>query len=214
MHRGILDNTTVEALGRAARPRSSNDPAHDWLHVLRVEKTAAHLARAAGADETICRAASLLHELVNLPKQHPDSARSGELCAEEALRVMLACGVDDVAAGRVATCIRVHAWSAGLAPPDLESAVLQDADRLDAIGAIGIARCFATCQAMGRPFYAAEDPFCETRAPDDRAFGVDHFVTKLLRIGDRLHTAAARSMARERIAFLHAFLAQLRREIE
>jgi uncharacterized protein len=214
MPRRALDDTTVEALRCVARSRSSIDPAHDWLHVLRVEKTAAHLARIEGADETLCRAASLLHELVNLPKHHPDSARSGELCAEEALRVMQACGVDDVAAGRVATCIRVHAWSAGLTPPDLESAILQDADRLDAIGAIGIARCFATCQAMGRPFYATEDPFCETRAPDDRAFGVDHFVTKLLQIGERLHTRSARSMARDRTAFLHAFLAQLRREIE
>jgi uncharacterized protein len=91
--------------------------------------------------------------------------------------------------------------------------VLQDADRLDAIGAIGIARCLATCADMKRPFYAPDDPFCATRAPDDKQWGVDHFYRKLLRIGDGLHTATARALAGERAAFMRAFLEQLAREI-
>ena len=99
-------------------------------------------------------------------------------------------------------------------PKTLEAKVLQDADRLDAIGAIGIARCFATSADMKRPFYAPDDPFCRTRAPDDKQWGLDHFYKKLLRIGDGLHTQAARAIAGERIAFMRAFLDQLEREVD
>ena len=95
----------------------------------------------------------------------------------------------------------------------LEAKVLQDADRLDAIGAIGIARCFATSADMKRPFYATDDPFCRTRDPDDKQWGIDHFYKKLLRIADGLHTATARAMARDRAEFMRGYLAQLEREI-
>jgi len=91
--------------------------------------------------------------------------------------------------------------------------VLQDADRLDAIGAIGVARCFATCASMGGPLYAPEDPFCDGREPDDKAWGVDHFFRKLLRIPEHLSTPTGRAMAGERVAFLRAYLEQLRREV-
>jgi HD superfamily phosphodiesterase len=82
----------------------------------------------------------------------------------------------------IATCIREHAFSRGTAPTTLEGEVLQDADRLDAIGAIGIARCMATCAEMRRPFYAPSDPFCGALEPDDKRCGIDHFYRKLLRI--------------------------------
>ena len=208
-----IDHDVMEALRKVARDRASADSAHDWLHVVRVERNAVHIAEAEGADAAVVRAAALLHELVNLPKDHPDSHRSGELCAEQALAVLRDSGLDDATSLRVAQCIRVHGWSAGLAPPDLESAVLQDADRLDAIGAIGAARCFATSQAMRRPFYAPQDPFCDAREPDDKAYAVDHFYRKLLRIPERLHTAEARRIGAERASFLRAYLEQLRREI-
>ena len=91
--------------------------------------------------------------------------------------------------------------------------ILQDADRLDAIGAIGVARCMATCAEMGRPFYHEQDPFCLERPPEDRRWGLDHFETKLLRIPQALHTARARAIAGERVAFMRGFLTQLEREI-
>ena len=110
-------------------------------------------------------------------------------------------------------CIRVHAFSRGLVPETIEGKVLQDADRLDAIGAIGIARCFATCAEMGVPFYQPDDPFCRAREPDDKRWGLDHFYRKLLRIPDGLHTATARAIAGDRIRIMEAFLAQLGREL-
>ena len=89
---------------------------------------------------------------------------------------------------------------------------MQDADRLDAIGAIGIARCFATCAEMKRPFYSPEDPFCESREPDDKQWGVDHFYKKLFKISP--HTKTAQMLAAERIDFMRTFMKQLAREID
>jgi uncharacterized protein len=90
---------------------------------------------------------------------------------------------------------------------------LQDADRLDAIGAIGIARCFATGTTMRAAFYDVSDPFCTAREPDDKRFSVDHFFRKLLRISDTLHTPTARRLAEQRTHFMRAFLDQLGAEI-
>ena len=189
------------------------DPAHDWQHVLRVSATARHLATAEGADVETVVAAALCHELFNYPKDHPDSARSGAVCAEHAATLLTDLDWPSDSISAVADCIRVHGFSAGLAAGTLEARILQDADRLDAIGAIGIARCFATCSSMGRPFYDPEDPFCTERVPDDQAWGLDHFYRKLLRIPERLHTASAKAMAAERLRFMEAFLLQLGREI-
>ncbi len=209
MDQELLDRLQAEALARAA----DADAAHDALHVRRVMANARRIAIAEGADVDVAVTAAMLHELFNHPKDHPDSSRSGEVCAEHALVLLRAHGFDDAFSERVAYCIRVHAFSSGISPETLEARVLQDADRLDAIGAIGVARCFATTATMRRPFYAADDPFCRARPPEDKLWAVDHFYKKLLRIGDGLHTATARALADERIAFLRQFLDQLEREI-
>jgi uncharacterized protein len=189
------------------------DPAHDFAHVLRVLKNASTLAEAEGAKGDICQISALLHELVNLPKDHPESHRSGELCATAAHDLLDAHGFASDVRDRVTECIRVHAFSAGLTARSLEAQILQDADRLDALGAIGIARCFATCSSMKRPFYCSEDPFALHRALDDKQYGVDHFFKKLLRIPERLNTSTARLLAEERVAFLRQYLQQLGSEI-
>ena len=198
-----------DALGRVVNA----EPAHDALHVRRVMAHARTIAAAEGADVDIVETAALLHELHNLPKDHPDSALSGERCADEAAALLRAYGYDDPFVTRVEYCIRVHSFSRGIVPETLEARVLQDADRLDAIGAIGIARCFATTAVMGRPFYAVDDPFCRERAPVDKEFAVDHFYKKLLLVGERMHTGTALRMARERTDFLRQYLQQLEREI-
>lgn len=189
-------------------------PAHDIEHVRRVTATAIRLAHAVGADLTVVTAASILHELVNLPKDHPRSAESGDLCAEAARTLLTDLGWPAPTVRAVAQCIADHAWSKGAAPASLEASVLQDADRLDAIGAIGIARCMATSGELGRRLYDPSDPFCDTRAPDDQDNALDHVFRKLLRIEDRLNTDAARALARERTAFLRHFVDTLRDELE
>jgi uncharacterized protein len=189
------------------------EPAHDALHVTRVMTNARRIAAAEGANVDVCVTAALLHELFNYPKSHPDSSRSGDVCAEHATALLGEHGWDASFTARVAYCIRVHAFSRGIMPETREAKVLQDSDRLDAIGAIGIARCFATSAEMKQPFYAPDDPFCRAREPDDKQWGIDHFYRKLLRIGDGLHTKTARAIAAERVAFMRAYLDQLEREV-
>lgn len=174
---------------------------------------ARELGAAEGADLDVLLPAALLHELFNYPKHHPDSARSGDVCAEKAREALEELQYPPARIPRITECIRDHGFSKGVVPTSLEAKLLQDADRLDAIGAIGIARCFATCTTMQTPFYSVDDPFCRAREPDDRRWGVDHFYRKLLRIPATLHTEAARRMAAPRIAFLEEFLRQLEREI-
>ncbi len=200
-----------------ARARTqSNEPAHDFFHVERVIANARAIARGEHlrpASEAAVVTAALLHELFTLPKNHPDSAKAGDRCADDARQLLLETDAPESLSEAVASAIRDHSFSKGIVPEALESRVLQDADRLDAIGAIGLARMWATCADMKRPFYSPVDPFCTTRAPDDKLWGLDHVFKKLLAIPARLHTDTARSLAEDRVAFLRVYVDQLRSEL-
>ena len=210
----LLDMARLRRLEAvAAQHTREADPAHDFLHVQRVMALTSRIAAAEGADLAVTMLAALLHELFNYPKDHPQSHLSGEVCAQKAVSVLRREGLPPEFCERVAYCIRVHSFSRGIVPETLEARVLQDADRLDALGAIGIARCFATGSSMRRPFYAPEDPFCHQREPDDKQWSLDHFYKKLLKLPSTLHTATARQMAGERAIFLQDFLGQLEKEL-
>lgn len=202
----------LAGLAAQAMPADA-DPAHDFLHVRRVAALARGIAEAEGADVVVAVGAALLHELVNLPKDHPDSRRSGDLCAEAAAELLREEGVEAQRSAEICACIRDHAFSKGVTPSSLAARVVQDADRLDAIGAVGVARLFATCTAMRTPFYCEDDPLCRTREPDDRRYGLDHFFRKLLRIPAGLHTASARALAGPRARLMDEFLARFEREL-
>ena len=109
--------------------------------------------------------------------------------------------------------IEAHSFSAAIQPRTIEAKVVQDADRLEAIGAVGLARCLMLSGAMARPLYVESDPFCENRAADDRLSAVDHFFTKLIKIETMMQTESGRVEARLRTPFLQSFLNELRREI-
>lgn len=194
----------------------AREPAHDLLHVRRVVANVILLSRAEGvsaSDEAVAATAALLHEVFTLPKDHPESSTAGDTCALHATAILEAAGAPKALSDGVAAAIRDHAFSKGVVPSAVASQLLQDADRLDALGAIGLARMWATCADMKRPFYATDDPFCETRAPDDKQWGLDHVKKKLLVVPEKLHTRAARELAKPRVAYLRAFLAQLEAEI-
>jgi uncharacterized protein len=210
-----IDDALWARLTQYAKAESrSAEPAHDFFHVERVVANAIAIARAEGASEAISGTAALLHELFTLPKSHPDSSRAGDICAEHAHALLGREGAPAALVPAVCAAIRDHAFSKGVVPDALESRVMQDADRLDALGAIGLARMWATCADMKRPFYSPDDPFCASRPPDDKSWGLDHVFKKLLLVPERLHLATSRAMAEDRVAFIHAFLAQLRGEIQ
>ena len=113
----------------------------------------------------------------------------------------------------VSDAIRDHSFSRGKTPNTIEGKILQDADRLDAIGAIGIARVFAVSGSEKRPFYSKDDPFCKNHIPDDSIWALDHFYKKLLKIESLMNTKSGKSEAKKRTKVLKGFLLDLKREI-
>lgn len=189
------------------------DVAHGLEHVRRVVTNAKRFAAAEGARLAIVVPAAWLHDCVTVPKDSPQRAQASRLAAEQAGRWLRAWDYPADLLADIGHAIEAHSFSAGLAPRTPEAKVVQDADRLDAIGAIGLARCLMLGGALGRPLYAAEDPFCERRAPDDRVATVDHFHTKLLKLEGTMQTASGRREARARTDYLEKFLVELKREI-
>jgi uncharacterized protein len=192
--------------------------AHDAQHVLRVLDWSLRLAPEAGADPDLAGAAALVHDLVFVPKDSADRAAGGERSAAAAPAVLAAAGYEPDEIAQVAEAVRTSSWSRGLAPTGPLGAVLQDADRLDAIGALGLLRNVACAQHMAKPgrgaFYEPADPLARSgRALDDKAWATDHLFAKLLRLAAGMHTAAARAEAERRHAFLLDWLAELEREL-
>jgi uncharacterized protein len=109
--------------------------------------------------------------------------------------------------------IEAHSFSANIAPRTIEAMVVQDADRLDALGAVGIARCMMLSGAMGRRLYDPNQPFPIQRPIDDLSNSVDHFFTKLLRLAGTMQTRAGHAEAQVRTTTMRFFLQQLSREI-
>lgn len=189
------------------------DVAHGLEHVRRVVRNARRLAAAEGARREVVVPAAWLHDCVTVPKDSPQRAAASRLAAAQAVAWLREWNWPEVFLADIAHAIEAHSFTAGIAPHTTEAKVVQDADRLEAIGAIGLARCLMLGGAMGRPLYVAEDPFCARRAPDDRAATVDHFYTKLLKLEGTMQTASGRREARARTEFLEQFLAELKREI-
>lgn len=194
---------------------SEEGSGHDWWHIDRVRRMALHIARGEGADLFIVELAALLHDIADW-KFHDGDLNAGPAAARAWLTE---CGADPDAVDHIAEIIaRLSFKGAGVdtAMPTLEGRVVQDADRLDALGAIGIARTFAYGGHAGRLIYdPAIPPVLHTSAEAYRsstAPSLNHFYEKLLLLRDRMHTPTARAIADERHAFLETFLTQFHRE--
>lgn len=190
------------------------DIAHDLNHTKRVAENAKLILREENADQEITIAAAWLHDCVVLPKDDPGRHRASGLAAEMAVRFLQETGFDEKKQADVAHAIKAHSFSAGLEPVTIEAKIVQDADRLDALGAVGIARCFSVGGKLNRPLHAQEDPFCENREPDDASFTIDHFYSKLFKLPDSMKTEAGKREARKRVLFMEEFLKQFRGEIQ
>jgi uncharacterized protein len=189
-------------------------PAHDLQHILRVYKNAELIGKREGADMEVLLAAVLLHDIVVYPKGSAKSSKSADDSADMAEKILKGYGVSKEKIDRISYCIRTHSYSRRLVPATLEGKILQDADRLDALGAIGIARTFSVGGSEDRMFYNPEDPFWKTgREPDDWQWTLDHFQAKLLGLKDSMHTKAAQEMAEERTRFMEQFIEQLKKEL-
>src|SRR5256714_8337436 len=191
----------------------ASDTSHDEGHVRRVVANAKKLAEAEGADLAIVLPAAWLHDCVAIAKDSPQRSSASRLAAERAGALLSAAGYPAQHIPAIEHAIEAHSFSARVAPQTIEAKVVQDADRLEALGAVGIARTLITGGANGTPFYNFSEPFPVTRLADDRTSIIDHFFTKLLTLAETMQTAAGRAAAQQRAQFLKQFLTQLCNEI-
>jgi len=192
---------------------AGQDAAHDVGHVRRVRGNAVLLSAGTEAKLEVVLPAVWLHDGVAVAKDSPERGRASRLAGAWARGVMKEIGYPAEYHDAVVHAIEAHSFSAGIPPETLEAKIVQDADRLDALGAIGIARCFAVGGALGRALYAADDPFCETREPDDGTYTLDHFYAKLFTLPATMQTAAGRAEAERRVEVMRGFVADFGREI-
>ena len=189
-----------------------NDPAHDFEHVMRVYKNAQKICKKENANEKLVLCAVLLHDVMSYPKSHKYSKLSSIHSAKKSKQILKKYTFSDEEIAIVSNAICDHSFSQNKIPETLEGKILQDADRLDALGAIGIARVFATAGSLKRPFYNPNDPFCNKRKPDDRTWTVDHFFQKLLKLESLMNTKSGKLEAKKRTLVLKKFLNQLKQE--
>lgn len=200
---------------------ADDDPVHDFDHVLRVLALARRIGPAEGADMRIVEAAVLLHDTDRLPPG--ESAPGGDdlpgetdhalLAAHRARHILAALEPPPSPAQieAVAHAIAAHRFRNAIEPETIEAQVVFDADKLDAIGAIGVARAYAYGARHGKRLWAEVPPGYDGRDPDHTPH--HEFVFKLARIRERLYTATGRAIAAERHAFMVAFFERLGQEV-
>ncbi|HFT6596525.1 TPA: phosphohydrolase [Klebsiella oxytoca] len=194
---------------------SQGDAAHDISHFRRVWATAQRLAEESDADRLVILTACYFHDIVSLAKNHPERSRSSAVAAEQTLTILQS-DFPDFPPERYAAvlhAIEAHSFSAGMAPRSEEAKIVQDADRLEALGAIGLARVFAVSGALNNILFDADDPFADRRELDDKKYALDHFQCKLLRLPETMQTEKGRAMALHNARFLVQYMAKLSAEL-
>jgi uncharacterized protein len=190
------------------------DGAHDLSHIVRVWRNAKLIQREEGGDLEALAAAVLLHDCVQVAKDSPLRSKASLLAAKEARVRLEALGWEPSRVDIVASAIESHSFSAGVAPTSIEGCILQDADRLDAIGLCGIARCFYTAGRLGSRLYDLADPEAKTRPLDDARNALDHFPKKLLTLEGSFKTRKGQELAKQRHQRLHEFYRAMLSEVQ
>ena len=189
------------------------DAAHDPEHIRRVVQNAKMLAQREGGALAVIIPAAWLHDCVHVAKNSPQRSLASQLAAETAVAFLQTVDYPTQYLPDIAHAIAAHSFSANIQAQTLEAQIVQDADRLDALGAIGIARCLMLGGDMGKPLYHPAEPLPHTRRPDDGRYVIDHFYRKLFKLADKMNTPSARQEALRRAAFMSDYLAELAREI-
>lgn len=191
----------------------SADAAHDALHVQRVAVNAIKFSQIEGADLSIVIPAVWLHDCFTVSKKSELRKQASTLSAEKAEKLLSDWEYPQDNIEAIKHAIAAHSYSANIFPETLEAKIVQDADRIDSIGAIGVARMMMTGGKMDCTLYNDDDPFCVKREPRDRQWTVDHFYSKLLKLNSGFHTKAAQDEAQRRHDYMLDFLKQLESEI-
>lgn len=204
---------SLESLKQEIQLKMSNDSAHDFDHIMRVYKNAQKICKKEKTDEKLVLSAVLLHDVISYPKSDKRSKLSSFKSSEVSKQILKKYNFTENEIKIISDAIKDHSFSQNKTPKTIEGKILQDADRLDAIGAIGIARVFAVAGSEKRPFFSIADPFCKKRAPDDHKWALDHFYKKLLLLESLMNTKSGKIEAKKRTKVLKYFLSELKKEL-
>lgn len=203
----------VNLLKKEVQGLMDNDSAHDFAHIMRVYKNAQMICKKERVNEKLVLSAVLLHDIISYPKFDKRSKLSSIQSAEKSKKILKKFNFNSEEIQIISDAIREHSFSQNKIPATIVGKILQDADRLDALGAIGIARVFTVGGSEKRPFYNVKDPFCKNRTPDDKIWTLDHFYKKLLKLESLMNTKSGKIEAKKRTKILNNFLNQLKNEI-
>lgn len=207
-----MENVIIEIRAYVQQKLENEGSGHDWSHIDRVTKYAKTIAEAEGADGFVCEVAALVHDLVDDKLGDPEE---GIREVEHLLKKVSTKETD-----HILNIISTISFKGGGMPPveSLEAKVVQDADRLDAIGAIGIARTFVYAGSKGDQMYDPHLPPREAMSVSSyrkgRSTAINHFYEKLLKLKGTMNTKKGKELAEERHKFMEAFLDQFYNEWE
>ncbi|MCL4383284.1 HD domain-containing protein [Candidatus Marsarchaeota archaeon] len=210
-----MNKTLKNRLITIAKKNIKNDISHDFSHAYRVLQLSEKIGNIENADMDILIPAALFHDIKvykgtsKYIYEHEESSNF----AEKILNSIKKYPKHKIK--HVGYAISVCSFSKNINPKTLEAKILQDADLLEASGAIGMMRTFGSTNAMHRNyFYNMDDPFCKVREPDENIFVLDLFFTRLLIVQNRMHTKTAIHMAKRRYKFLKSFINELHLELK
>ena len=191
----------------------AEDGAHDLSHLQRVWHNVRTLHAQEGGDLEVLLASVLLHDSVAVEKNSPLRSQASRLAAEKASTVLASLDWPNAKIATVIHAIEAHSFSANITPTTLEAKIMQDADRLDSLGMLGVARTFYIAGRMGSALYDPQDPQAKARDYDDKRFCLDHFQTKLLHLADGFQTTTGQHLAQIRHQRLKGFMELFEEEI-
>ena len=188
-----------------------SDASHDLGHFQRVAATAKKIAslEESPVDLPVIIAAAYFHDIVCLPKNHPDVSQSSRLAAQKSREILEKFRFPTEKIASVCHAIEAHSFSANILPQTIEAKIIQDADRMEALGALGILRTFYVSGRLGTAPYHPSDLLGKEREIDDRSFALDHFFAKLFKLPALLQTNGGKTLAKERIEILNRFIREL-----
>jgi len=193
----------------------SDDASHDLGHFRRVYLMALRIADGENADTDglVMMAAAYFHDVVNPPKDSPLRTKASGLAAEKAREILTQMKFPEDKLEAVAHAIKAHSFSAGFEAKTLEAKIIQDSDRMESLGAMGVCRNMYVSGRMGSALFHADDIMGENRELNDAAYALDHFELKLLKLPNMMQTKTGKEIAQERADFLVEFRKRLIQEI-
>ena len=190
----------------------SSDGSHNVGHFRRVWKSANNIMDS-DVDQLVVLAASYFHDIISYPKNHPNRSRSSKDAAIKAEEILTGMNFPEEKIGNIKHCIEAHSFSANITPETVEAKVVQDADRMEALGAIGLARTFYVAGKLGSELFNENDPLAKERELDDKKYALDHFKVKLLKLPATMQTKRGKLEAEKRANILVKFTEDLQLEL-